>query len=912
MNRAADDARERGAHPSGEVTFLFTDLENSTQLWEAHPAAMEGALEVHDERLRAAVEARGGYVFTTAGDSFAVAFSSVDDALAATVDAQLRLLEPCGQLVLKIRTGLHRGVASLRDGDYFGSVVNRSARLMSAGHGGQILVSGAVRALVAGALPEGIDLLDLGEHRLKDLREPEHIYQVVHPDLAAEFAPLRTLRDQAAELPQQLTDFVGREEDLAEVHRLLDERRMVTLTGSGGSGKTRLALQVAADSVERYPGGVRLVELAPLTDPDIIADEVAGRVGAQPSPDTGTIRAITERIGDQQMLLLLDNCEHVIEPAATLCADLLRSCPRLRILATSQEALGISGEVRYRVPSLSVPDDADGAAAAESGAVRLFVDRAVAVRPDFQLDDDNVAAVVSICRHLDGIPLALELAAARVRVLSPEQIEVRLGERFELLGGGGRDRHPRQQTLRATMDWSHDLLSDEERAVFRRLGVFAADFTLEAAEAVCAGDPVDPFMVLDLVTSLVDKSLVSPEHSKDETRFRLTESVRAYASAKLAESGEEHAVRTRHSAHYRDVAEGLYVRRRGGDLPGAIDGLGRDEDNFRAALRCSLDDEDPETTARIIGAIGYLWYVEGLFREGIDWCAEFFATDPELDDELLARPLHLYGTLLGSWEQPRAGAEMLQREADLLRGLDEPARLGGALNNLGNLLNDMGRTEEAEVALREAIEQLRAGGESPALSYVSLGYGYLHGGRYDDAIAANRAVIEGPDSTSEEYAVALATLYLGQCAVLDGDVAGGRSLVTEARESFLTLHVPPGIGYGDMVLGSVQRQLGDEAAAATHFLDALEEPDAHWYQATKYWILQLAAGLPIDRHVAAALVSTAESYYSRVEEPQPSWVLEDLELARDRLADAEPGAALGPEAAVEAARAALRVVAGAA
>lgn len=869
--------------PSGLVTFLFTDLEGSTVLWDEHPDEMEAALAEHDRRLREAVGRHNGYIFTTAGDSFAVTFGSAPDALAAAIDAQLMLREPCGPITVKVRMGLHTGTASLREGDYFGAAVNRAARLMSAAHGGQVVLSGSTSALVRDTLTDGIELRDHGQHRLKDLREPEHIFEVRHPDLGSGFPQLRTLDASASILPTQPTELIGRETELAEVRQLLDDHRLVTLTGAGGSGKTRLALHAAAESLDDHPAGVRLVELAPLSDASFVLDEVAQQVGAHPSPDEDPVGTIAQKIGSLRMLLVLDNCEHVIEAVADLVAPLLRACPELRVLAASQIVLGVAGEHRYRVPSLTLPDDSRVSSATESPAVRLFVERARAVSDGFELDEGNVRDVTSICRRLDGIPLAIELAAARVRVLSPAQISERLDERFRLLGGGSRDSAERQRTLRAAMDWSHDLLSGEEKALFRRESCFAGGFDLDAAEHVGAAPPIDPFDVLDLEATLIDKSFVATEELPDGVRHRLTESIRAYGRERLEESGEAFATGARHAGHYVTLAQQLYDQRRSGDLKGAVIGLERDEDNFRTALRFLLDHGDLEWAAQVIGGIGHLWYTTGAFREGIEWCRELFERDLDLPDDLHARVLHVYGTLLGSWGQPAAGVEIVEREIEFRRRLSDPARLAAALNNLGNMLSDVGRADEAEGHLREAIEIFHAAGESASLSYASLGWDSLAAGRIDEARALFEEALTEAVAHADEYDAALARMYLAQCAVHDGDHELARGHVDTARDSFAALGVRPGVGYANMVDALLCRAEGDPAGAKESLRDALADPDAHWYQSTPYWLLLLIASLADDPEGAARLVGAAGRQLAQAQESQPKWVSDELARVRSSL-----------------------------
>lgn len=882
----------RRVPPSGEVTFFFTDVEGSTSLWERQPEQMQLALAEHDRRLHEAIDAEDGYVFTTAGDSFAAAFSTAGEALRAAVAAQQMLVEPCGDLVVRVRMGLHSGAAAVREGDYFGAAVNRCARIMSAGHGGQILLSQATVDRVSAHLDVDAELIDLGEHRLKDLLRSERIHQFRQPGLDEHFGPLRTLGSSANNLPTQLTHFIGREQELADVGSMLSSNRLVTLLGSGGSGKTRLALQAAADAVEDYPDGIRLVELAALSDPKLIADEVAERVGAQLSADTPTIDSIARTIGTKRMLIVTDNCEHLVEPASELAGKLLQMCPSIKILTTSRELLGISGESFYRVPSLDVPDTADAVEAQRSDAVQLFIDRGMLAKPGFAVTPDNVEAVVAICRRLDGIPLAIELAAARLRVLSPAQIASRLDERFRLLGGPTRNAVKRHHTLEATIDWSYDHLSVAEQALFRRAATFAGNFSLEAAEAVCVGDDVDEFSVLDILTFVVDKSMIVPEDSGDGVnRYRLLESMRVYGRAKLVDAGEADAAAVRHASHFADVARALQSTQRAGHLGQALTGLDADEDNLRAALRNSLDTDHLDNAARIVGAIGYLWYASGSFREGIEWCRELFDRDMTLPDDLLAPALHSYGTLLGSWEQPEAGAEMLQREVVLCRRLGNPARLAAALNNLGNLLHDLWRTEEANELLREAIMQFRAADESPSLALSSLGYASLHAGDLDDA---ERLYTEALEEARDDYGRSLATTYLGECAVHQGRTAEARTRCEAARNEFATLKVTPGIVYNDFLLAFADRADGDLPSAARRLVAALEHPDAHWYLAAKFWILQAAAAVVDDPTVGAVLLGVAEQHYDSVGEPQHAFITADLErtgtLLRDSLGSDEYGA----------------------
>jgi predicted ATPase/class 3 adenylate cyclase len=553
------------AIPTGIVTLLFTDVEGSTRLWETEPEQMALALRRHDELLHTAIGEAAGYVFKTVGDAFHASFATPQAALDAVLAAQRSLGEQAWPTSrpLRVRMGLHTGVCEERDNDYFGPVVNRAARLEAVAHGGQVLFSGATAELLSDSLPEGVTLRDLGLHRLKDLGRAEHIYQLEAGFLQPDFPPVGSLDNPELpnNLPGQLSAFVGREPELSQVRSLVSSSRLVTFTGAGGCGKTRLALQVAAELLGTAQDGVWFVGLASLTEAEGIPDAVAVVLGlAEQRGQRPVLDSLVDALREQDTLILLDNCEHVIDGAAKFCAQLVRECPRLRILATSREPLGIDGEHVYRVPSLSLPraeaEAADEIAA--SDAVQLFVERAQVQDPGFFLDDASAPLVASVCRRLDGIPLALELAAARLSSMSLQQVGDRLDQRFRLLTGGSRNAMPRQQTLQATVDWSFGLLTKPERDVLRRLSVFAGGFELEAAEAICAAESVDAFEILDLIGSLVSKSLVITERTPESVRYRMLETIRQYAGQELLRScgeGEVVAARDRHAAYFMRVAE---------------------------------------------------------------------------------------------------------------------------------------------------------------------------------------------------------------------------------------------------------------------------------------------------------------------------------------------------------------------
>lgn len=548
--------------PTGTVVFWFSDIEGSTSRWEHFPGAMAPALRRHDALVSTAIRERGGHIFKTMGDAFCAAFSTAGAAVAAAVAVQRGLdAEDFGDVGgLRVRIALHCGPADERDGDYFGGAVNRVARLLAIAHGGQTLVSAAVAALVADELPAGVGLGDLGSHRLKDLAARERVAQLEIADLPSHFPPLRSLEAIVHNLPIALTPLLGRERETREIAELLGAHRLVTIVGPGGVGKTRIALHAAADASASAPDGVWNVELASLEDGALVASSIARELGVRENPGSAPLETLVRAVAGKSLLLLIDNCEHLIADVARVVDALVRSAPGVRILATSREPLGLAGERVYRLGTLACPAPARVLAATDAlgyGAVALFVERASAAEPSFKLTDANAPIVADICRRLDGIALAIELAAPRVRVLPVAQLDARLSERFRLLGGGRRGDLPRQQTLHALIAWSYELLVAKERTVFTRFGVFASSWTLEDAIAIAADRAIDEFDVVEIVTALVDKSLVTVESEGERNRYRLLESMRAFAEIQAVENRESVRLSARHAAWALAEAERL-------------------------------------------------------------------------------------------------------------------------------------------------------------------------------------------------------------------------------------------------------------------------------------------------------------------------------------------------------------------
>jgi predicted ATPase len=692
------------------VTFAFTDIEGSTQRWDRDRAAMQAALRRHDELVHATIVAHKGHVFKTMGDAFCAAFARAEDAVAAMLAAQRALAAENFSTVdgLRIRAAIHTGTADERAGDYFGPAVNRVARLLGIAHGGQVLVSGVSAQLVQGALPPGASLRDLGEHRLRDLSRPEHVYQLLAPDLTADFPALRSFTSLANNLPRMLTSFVGREREIADITALIHAKHLVTLVGSGGVGKTRTSLQVAANLLDGWGDGVWLIELAPLSRGEYIPTTVAQAAGLTLPPLGDPLQSLARALKDKRTLLIFDNCEHLLEPAARVCSTLLHACPNLKILATSRQGLGIGGEETYRLSSLGVPNQNEIARmtaieALQSAAVVLFVERARTVDKGFALDDDNAASVADICRRLDGIPLALELAAARVKSLSPRQLRDRLDERFRVLTGGSRDVLPRHQTLRALIDWSHDLLEERERMLFRRLGIFVNGFTLEGSTAVGSGDALDEIDAFDVLASLVDKSLVLAEPDGDSLRYRLPESTRVYALEKLEAAGEGEVLASRHVRYLlRRFAE-LGERH---DLTGRqtarVEALETELEDVRFALDEALGGSDATEGGELLAYIGTAWRALGIEAEGIDRCEKYLATLPSRHSRLLARLSGEVSYLLSDSGRKVRAIEAARNAVTFGRKSGDPVTLARALTHYADRNVLGGRLDEAEAALVEA------------------------------------------------------------------------------------------------------------------------------------------------------------------------------------------------------------------
>ncbi|MDQ6932201.1 MAG: adenylate/guanylate cyclase domain-containing protein [Candidatus Eremiobacteraeota bacterium] len=696
------------AAPSGTVAFLFTDIEGSTQRWHDHRDAMEAAVRRHDFLMANSITSHGGYIFKTIGDAFCAAFPTVPQAVDAALSAQRRIKAEDWSAMggLRIRMAVHAGHADERNGDYFGPTVNCVARLLAIGHGEQVLLSAVATDLMKADMPPETSLVDLGLYRLKDSTTPERVYQLVAFGLPSKFAPLQSLDVAPNNLPLQLTAFVGREDEVSEIKQTLVSARLVTLVGAGGVGKTRTALQVAADLLEVYSDGVWFVDLAQLVSPNFVPAAIAAAVNVHNINGSGQlIDHILLALKAKCTLIILDNCEHVVDAVSHATDDILRSCPNVTLLATSREALGIDGEHAYRMPSLAVPEPTKALtanAALEFGSVALFVARAQAAQRTFVLTDSNAWIVADICRRLDGIPLAIELAARRIKALSLEQFAKQLEDRFILTTSSGRTALSRHQTLRALIDWSYDLLGAAEQSMLRQLAVFRGGWTVEAAADVCVGKECSPADVLNLLTSLVDKSLVVADIGGDEPRYRLLESTRHYAFEKLVSLHEHDDVTDRHARWcFR------FARRadEGWDSAPEVEWrteVGAEVDNFRAALHWCLNQRrDLFLGASITSALIHFW--RGSKREGRHWLEVAQAALSEN-----APPSLTASIALGlSWTLPMGPASRAASEQALsaYRSLDDPRHLAWAFFTyaVGISTQETDWLKRAEKAYNEAL-----------------------------------------------------------------------------------------------------------------------------------------------------------------------------------------------------------------
>ena len=782
---------------TGTVTFLFTDIEGSTRLLQSHGEGWPSILARHQELLRAAFEAEGGVEVGTEGDSFFLTFPTAPGAVTAALAAQRALArEPWpDDDQVRVRMGMHTGDASFGTEGYVGLHVHRASRIASVGHGGQVLLSDTTRSLVREALPEGVELRDLGVHRLKDLELPERLWQLVVEDLESDFAPIASLDAVPNNLPTRLTTFLGRSREIGEITALLAENRLLTLTGPGGTGKTRLSLEVAGRSLGTFPQGVFFVELAPITEPELVPATIGQALGLPERGGRSSIDRLIDHIGERRMLLVLDNFEQVTDAAPSV-NTLLLACPNLAVLTSSRSILHVSGEQEYPVPPLGLPDPAHLPPLTQLSqfeAVALFIERARSVKPDFDVTNDNAPAVAEICVRLDGLPLAIELAAARIRIFTPESMLSRLENRLGLLAGGARDLPERQQTLRGAIAWSHDMLDEAEKALFACLSVFVGGAGLEAIEEVCGSEVAGD--VLDALGSLVEKSLVrQSEGIGGEPRFGMLETIREFALEQSSARGGRDDLRRRHAELFATLAEGWAGRVMAADKGATLDRVEQDHDNLRAAIAWAIETSAADTAMRLGSALWRFWQMRGYLQEGLERLEQTLAL-PQSHDHPALRADALSATAgvaywLGDGDRARA---LYAQEIDARRAMDDRRGLADALYGISftwsirGLLED-DNAQRAQAFINEARDLFREIGDDAgvgrcewALANVAWGTGDLA-----ESMRHGREALAALEAVDDRFMVGWVEYTLGLAALSEDAVERGNpEHLVEARRGLL-------------------------------------------------------------------------------------------------------------------------------
>ena len=832
---------------SSATTLLFTDIEGSTRLWEQAGEGMSRALAAHDAASRAAVEDNHGVVVKMTGDGMYAAFDDPLDALNATVMLQQSLdnLAASNGVQLRVRAGLHLGIVERRDEDLFGSPVNRAARIMKAAHGGQILISQAVVDCVSERLPPLVSLRDLGGVRLRDLATSERVYQLLHPQLRQDFPALRSLEATPNNLPQQVTSFIGRERELTEAKGLLENTRLLTLLGMGGLGKTRLSLQIGADVLEHYPDGVWFVDLAPIKDQSLVPSATAQVLGVREEAGKPLMQTLCEHIKEHKLLFILDNCEHLVSACAVLANALLRGAPEVRILATSREALHISGEQTYPVFPLTVPDPkASADELLRSDAGQLFVERARLQKPGFSLSEREAPAVAELCARLEGIPLALELAAARMRSLTVDQINARLHDRFKLLTGGSRVALERQQTLRALVSWSYDLLQENEQMVLDRLSVFVGGFDLPAAEAVCGAEPLVPEDILDLVTSLVDKSLVMFERDGRASRYGLLETIREFAHEhlvkqryglvgtihefaheRLTERDDVAATAARHCDYFLRLAKAARPQLEGPEQAEWTRRLEVDLDNLRAAVALALaGGVEPVLAVKFEVALMRFRILRGYLTEGRNNIRAALELSG-MQEPNLARGHALYvgGALAASQADQKEATRLLTECLAIRQGLGDMLQVAGTLSTLGVVHLQAGNSAKAWDCEEQSLAIFRQLGNriGEALALGHLGEISMqldddaHAGEmFDQCLAIARSI-------KHRELEAECERYLGELALDTGDLQAAKARFTRSLEVCRDAEDKRNEAIVLWCLGKFDAAIGDFESARNKFADAL-------------------------------------------------------------------------------------------
>ncbi len=801
------------------ATFLFTDIERSTQLWENAPERMKVALQRHHAILQNAILSNGGQVFQIVDDAYCAVFPTAPSVISAAVIAQREIYQELWDLPfpIRVRMGIHTGEAEPTDAGGYASnpTMNRVARILQAGHGGQVLLSLSTKALVADSLPVDTELGDMGEHRLKNLVGPEHLFQLNITGLPRQFPPLNTISAPRHNLPAQLTSFIGHETDITDVMQLLKNARLITLTGAGGTGKTRLSLQIANDVLDQYADGVWMVEFAPLFDPLLVPRITAMAIGLRDEPHRPVIDLLCDYLREKQMLILLDNCEHLVDACAQLADTLLHACPQLHLLATSREVLGVAGEKSYLVPSLALPNIQNlppSKSMSHYEAIQLFIDRATSAVPTFVVTEENVASIAQICQRLDGIPLAIELAASKIRALSAHQIAQRLDDGFRLLVGGSRTALPRHQTLQATIEWSYNLLNPREQVLFRRLSVFVGGWTLEAAESICSDRDTKGALksedILQLLTQLVNKSLVIAEERKSEVRYRMLETIRQYADEDLLKSGEANKVQTHHLDFFMKLSEDAEPKLLGRDQLIWLDRLEDELDNIRRALEWSAKDGNTVGGLRLAGALWRFWSIRNRWGEGRKWLAALIShLGTEAPTRARAKALYAAGILAQNQNDHASAGPIFSEGLAISRELRDKPAIGYFLIGLANTWERYRGERDALQLLDESLEIFEKLGDKWGIA-LSLGGQGAAALVLDDFATARSLLIKSIAlyrELGDKISLSLTLNGLANVMMFEGNYERAARLYEESLALFREMGHKRGISHSLRFLGEVAR-----------------------------------------------------------------------------------------------------------
>ncbi|MFZ1459329.1 MAG: tetratricopeptide repeat protein [Ignavibacteria bacterium] len=852
--------------PNGKVTFLFTDIEGSTKLSQNFPEILSDILAKHNSILNEAVESHNGFVFKIIGDAFCCSFQNAEDAIKAAVDAQIKLhTEKWNDAVIKVRMGIHSGNTEWSGTDYMGYItLARANRVMSSAFGGQILMSDDSYRMTEGYINESISIRDLGERRLKDLIQPVKLFQIVSKYVPSDFPPLNTLDVRPNNLPVQLTSFIGREKDMQQVKDLLINTRLLTIIGSGGAGKTRLAMQAGADIIDDFANGVYIAEFAPVSDSSLIVQTLLNSLNQQEEPEKSPKEILKEYLKDKELLLILDNCEHLVHECAELSEMLLKSCAKLKIIATSREPLNCSGEQTFRIPSLSLPDISANntpGQLTQYEAVRLFIERALAVNPDFRVNNENAPALAQICSQLDGIPLAIELAAVRIKMLSLNNIFERLENRFKLLTGGKRTALPRQQTLRAMIDWSYELLSEKEKILWSRLSVFIGGWTLESAEEICTDEKIISDDIFDLLNHLADKSIIIYDYEKD--RYRILETIKQYGQEKLKDANETDGIFARHLNYYLSFLEKANLKLEGSESVSWLEKLESEHNNLQSAIEWSANGGDFEKGLQLSNLAGRFWIIRGHYTTGIKCIkkiikkAQGVISDPlgsgycnignlslllgEYNEAVkyFEESLSIFQTTgnrsdifhskngLGTIAFYRSNFEQALKYyeecLEICRETENKKGISYSLNNIGNALLSLGYNSRAKKIYEESLELFRQSGLKShiALSLHNLGLLECNLGNYNEAKKFCEEALSLNRERGDKRGIANTLHNSGLIAYYLGDIDQANDIYEECLSLYNSINDKSGKSYTINYMGNIEISRGNYKQAQKLFNESL-------------------------------------------------------------------------------------------